>query len=236
MKAFRLQFLGDNASGRSCKILNEDDIDLHYDEDAKTLYATNEQPLIIENKYLGYQIHCSITDFYIHYTVKSLNPIYIEDILLRCNVFLMDMAPNNFVIKGRRETAYYSSLNYFLKSLAFGTIKTSNHSIYNYCNQNLINPDKYFSVTDSELQKIVRIKPKTDICKYAGNMNFSSPVSGVITVADPLGNRTNIFFLTDEFTVDSFGLIDKKDSVNISGQMGNLRIGSTIPLDYEPIF
>ena len=52
-------------------------------------------------------------------------------------------------------------------------------------------------------------------------------------VKDPTGLSSDIYFLTDEFGIDSFGGIDKKDYIFISGQMGNLRIGSALPLDYE---
>jgi len=72
-KAFEQQFLGDDKAGRSCTILNKEDIQLRYDEDEKTLSATNEQPVIVENNYLGYRLHCLLTDFRVRYSDKSLN-------------------------------------------------------------------------------------------------------------------------------------------------------------------
>ena len=39
--------------------------------------------------------------------------------------------------------------------------------------------------------------------------------------------------MTAEFSIDTYGRIDKKDHVVISGQFGNLRVGSMLPLNYE---
>ncbi|MDR2038795.1 MAG: carboxypeptidase-like regulatory domain-containing protein [Bacteroidales bacterium] len=50
IKVFREQFLGTDKAGKSCKILNEDDIHFFYDSDTKNLSAVSNQPLIIENK------------------------------------------------------------------------------------------------------------------------------------------------------------------------------------------
>ena len=128
---------------------------------------------------------------------------------------------------------YKSSLNYFFKNLAAKTLKSSKYLVYNYGRNYTVNPDQYFDTIDSGLQKIVRIKPNTDISKYAGSMHqFPYPVSGSITVVDPQGGSSDIFFLTEELAVDAFGLIDKNDHVSVSGAMGTQRIGSMLPLDY----
>ena len=239
LKAFEPQFLGDNAAGRSCKILNKDDIDLVYDEDDKTLYATNEQPIIIENKYLGYQIHCSSIDFKACYSDKSLSKRSLKTVLLRGDAFFIDLAPDNPVIKKRRDEAYEGSLNYFFKSLATQTLASSNHVIFNYGDRFPANPYIYFDITDSGSDKIIRINPDTDINKNPPRSLILRPiyrVLGSITVKDPTGYySTHIIFLTDELTVDSFGIIAEKDYIVITGQMGNLRMGSMVPLDYEII-
>ena len=232
LKAFELQFLGNNKAGRSCTILNKEDIQVYYDEDDKTLYATNDQPVIVENKYSGYQMHCLLTDFKVHYSNKSLNEKDIANVLLRCNIFFADKTPDNSVIKKRRDEMYKSSSNYFFKNLANKTLKSSKHLIYNYGWIFAANPDQYFDISDSGSQKIVSIKPNTNISKQTvDTYQFPYPTLGIITVVDPTGGSSDIFFLTDEFGIDAFGLIDKKDYVFISGKMDQ-RIGNTLPLDY----
>jgi len=230
LKAFELQFLGDDKAGRSCIILNKDDIQLYFDEEEKTLYATNERPIIVENKYLGYQMHCFLSEFKVRYSYMSLNA-GMETAVLRANIFFVDMAPNNPVIKKQRDEAYKGSLSYFFKNLANKTIRSSKHLVYNYGTRYLVDPYKYFDVTDNELQKTIRIKPNTDINTFT-KREFPYPVFGIINIEYPAKRYSEIYFLTDEFSVDAFGLIDKKDHVFLSGQMDQ-RIGNTLPLEYE---
>jgi len=259
LKAFKQQFLGDNKAGRSCTILNEDDIQIFFDENEKKLSATNELPIVIENKYLGYQMHCLIDDFKVRYSNNSLKARDMESVLLRCNTFFIDMASDNPTIKKRRDEAYKGSLNYFFKNLVDKTLESSKYFVYNYSTRSTpdiiftktsniplqvdrltndhirINPYKYFDIIDSSSQKIVRIKSSTDINKIntTTQYKFPYPVSGIITVENSSNRLSEIDFLTDEFSVDAFGLIDKKDYVYISGQMGEQRMGSALPLDYK---
>ena len=237
LKAFKQQFLGDNAAGRSCKILNKEDIELYYDEDDHTLYATSEQPVIVENKYLGYRVRCSLIDFSVRYKELSLNAKSMETVALLCNIFFTDLKPNNRGIKKQRDEIYKGSMKYFFKSLATETIRSSKYRIYILENPFPADPYRYFDIIDGGVQKIIRIKHDTDISKNAGEsvrQYFSYPVSGIITVVDPANYCSTIYFLTEEFTVDSYGNIDvRKHNVFISGRMGTLRIGSMLPLDYE---
>lgn len=62
---FRSTFLGASRGGRSCKIKNEEDIMLKFNNRANTLYITAYKPIIIDNPYLGYIVNfypvdCSI--------------------------------------------------------------------------------------------------------------------------------------------------------------------------------
>jgi len=73
LKAFKQQFIGDPLALKYCKIQNEDDIFLYYNEATRTLTAASEQPIIVENDYLGYRIHFTLSDFKI--SLKILLPI-----------------------------------------------------------------------------------------------------------------------------------------------------------------
>ena len=240
MKAFEQQFLGDNKAGKSCIIQNKEDINLFFDEDDKTLYAKCFEPLIVINNFLGYKMTFTLTDFHIQYTAKSLRTGQIEYVVMRGNVFFEDIAPLNPVIKKRRNDAYKSSLNYFFKSLANNTFGMSNHVMYNRSNSNSYwdfqhaIPANYFDITDNGSQKKVHIIDYSDINKFTNNLyKFPLPITGVITVADPVGNRSEIIFLTDEFTIDAFGVVDKKDFIYVTGNMSNQRAGNMVPIDYN---
>ena len=240
MKAFEQQFLGDNKAGRSCVIQNKEEINLYFDEADRTLYATCYEPLIVINNYLGYKMNFTLTDFQVRYTTKSLRTGQIEYVVMRGNVFFEDIAPFNPLTKKRRSDAYKSSLNYFFKNLANRTLESSNHVIYNHRNMIMMHdvqqavPDSYFYITDAGSQKKVSIIDRSNINKITNNMyKFPMPVTGVITVADPAGNRSELIFLTDEFNVDPFGLVDKKDCIYVTGSISAQRAGNMVPVDYD---
>ena len=242
MNAFETQFLGNNREGKSCKILNKDDIQLFYNDTVKTLYAKCNQPIIVENEFLGYQIQISLNSFYVRYKHHTLKERDIELLsLFRGNMFFVDMAPHNPVIKKRRDESYQSSSRYFFKSMANNVIKESNLIIFNSSltkqidYRSTIEPEHYFDIIDKGSDKLVRIKPNTNINKNTGTVfNYPHPPFGVIAVSDHKGGLSEIVFLTDEFTVDKFGIvIDKSSYIYLSGQMYNLRVGNMVPMDYE---
>jgi len=178
LNAFERQFFGDNKAGKFCKIQNPEDILFSYDEKNSTLSATNLQPVIVENEYLGYRIHCSLTDFRIKYlNSRSLNARNVESVLLKCNAFFIDRTPNNSVMKKRRVEAYKSSSNYFFKNFANKTLDSSNYVIYDYYFQNILDLEHYFEIKDNGLQKVVQVKSMKDNIKTIENVNrFTYPV------------------------------------------------------------
>ena len=56
LKLFKEEFLGTNENALKCKIMNENDITFNYDSDKDTLKAFANNPILIENKALGYKI------------------------------------------------------------------------------------------------------------------------------------------------------------------------------------
>ena len=70
MREFRLIFFGESANARQCKILNEEVIDFIFDEEKVILEAFSSEPLIIENKALGYKIQYFLEHFEVNYTAN----------------------------------------------------------------------------------------------------------------------------------------------------------------------
>ncbi len=75
MRQFRLTFLGESANARQCKILNEEVIDFIYDEKKVILEAFSSEPIIIENKALGYKIQYYLEHFEVNYA-SSMSSYY----------------------------------------------------------------------------------------------------------------------------------------------------------------
>jgi len=60
---FTRAFLGSTANARQCKILNPEVIDLHYETGTRTLKASSDEDIVVENKALGYNIGYHLLDF-----------------------------------------------------------------------------------------------------------------------------------------------------------------------------
>jgi len=64
---FQRVFLGYSRNSVSCKIINEEILYFEYDEEKEVLEAYAGEPLIIENRSLGYRLTYALESFKIHY-------------------------------------------------------------------------------------------------------------------------------------------------------------------------
>jgi hypothetical protein len=111
LRIFKEEFLGTTDNARSCKILNEDDIYLFYNENTDVLHARSMKPLIVINKMLGYRIIYLLETFQ-----KSKAGIKFKGY----NVF-EEIEPNLKSLKKRineeREKTYLGSIMHFMRYL-----------------------------------------------------------------------------------------------------------------------
>ena len=236
MKAFREQFLGKTSAGKSCVILNEDDIQLTVNMQSRTLTASSEKPIEVVNNYLGYKVSFILVDFWVQYlrgvSMFNLNNDNVQGSFFAVASFFEDMAPDNRRIKQRRDNNYESSSNYFFRSFANDSITENKFRIFN--RQLPVDHRQYFSTKDTLMQKMITIIPETDINKLI-LINLGQELTGVISVLNRKKIQTDIFFMTDSFLVDRYGNIDEIDKISFSGLMGELRAGDMLPIDYETV-
>lgn len=130
LKAFYRQFLGTSRSARSCKIINEEDIILHYDKNDRLLSAVCYKPILIENKYLGYKIHLDLNYFNIKYRGKTIRGDDVSSSGFEGSFFFEDLLPDNEAIKKRRHQVYDGSATHFLRIITNGKWKKGDNIIY----------------------------------------------------------------------------------------------------------
>ena len=169
---FLRDFLGTSEYAKSCTITNIDDVNLFYNKKTKTLTASCDKPLNVENKKLGYLI-----TYYLD-TFNDSN----DDFLLKGNHIFKDMELSGadlVKVKRNREDAYQGSRMQFVRGLWHRTLAQAGFRIYN-----VFTPIKEDSVLviDSLQQKYISYRKKFYI-SY-----FNRPVS-FITV---LQNKTFI--------------------------------------------
>ena len=243
MKAFREQFLGVSRAGKSCVIENEDDIQLFFNMQTRRLLASSEKPIVVVNNYLGYKVSFILVDFWAQYysAIVSLKSDNIQSSFFAVVSSFIDLNPNNRRIKQRRDNLYELSTNFFFKSFATDSLKENKFTLFN--KQFSIDPQLYFTIKDTLMQTMISIIPGTDLNKVKTfqsgtitmrEVNSDPEMSGVISVINPRKNQSDIYFRTDSFLVDRYGNIKEIDKISFSGQMGELRAGDMLPIDYEP--
>ncbi|NNF57812.1 MAG: carboxypeptidase-like regulatory domain-containing protein [Rhodothermaceae bacterium] len=124
---FQRRFLGETANAAETEILNPFVLD--FEERRGTLSASAREPLVIENRALGYRIRYDLTDFEAR---SDYNFFYGE-------AFYEELEPTDPTDRARwernRRAAYRGSFRHLLRSLIAGTADAQGFSLYLLPNQ-----------------------------------------------------------------------------------------------------
>lgn len=249
LKLFKEYFLGKTKAGKSCKIANENDIYLYYNEDDNKLIASSDVPLIITNKHLQYEVKFTIVDFFVEFSSSPFDKVkkvranrassFIDIIsgsgeistYISGTTSFVDLSPDNKKINKRRNKVYEGSSEAFFKSMVNHTLPELKYSLF--YKQFPINPDDYFYVKDTLSMKEVTSLFKQDADNVL-KLDDGRVVKGFLTIVHKKKNRSNLMLLTDTFLVDQYGNTNAIDKLLFSGYMAQMRVGDMLPLDYEP--
>ncbi|WP_299121803.1 carboxypeptidase-like regulatory domain-containing protein [uncultured Winogradskyella sp.] len=216
LRLFRKEFLGTSKFGKSCKILNEDDLILRYDKGNKSLYASAKAPVRVENKALQYEIAFDIIDFEVEFRYVEIktSTFTVNTVAFLGTSFYKDLkgSEKKKTIKNR-EIAYEFSIQRFMRSLYNKNLRDEGYWIY--YDKLRVEEWSYFTIediTDSDLKK-VKLKDKVTIL-------YNKELQSELQIE------------VDEFFVDVYGNYTPIEGVYFSGIMGSQRVGDSLPLDY----
>lgn len=211
LKAFKIQFLGDTRGGRSCKILNEDIINLYYDVSKLELVATANEAIIIENPYLGYTIRFRLTDYSVSFYEKSLSLINVKSTYYEGTSFFIDKQKGVEKYIKRREKVYKGSSRHLMSIIAKEEWSFKDFAFFKGSFQT--HPKNHFKVKDSLGVKKVSLSNKLNILYKKKEQSEMVP-------------KYKYYF------VDELGNFFPPDAIYFSGIMGIQRTGDLLPLDY----
>ncbi|NAS32051.1 hypothetical protein GTQ40_13780 [Flavobacteriaceae bacterium R38] len=211
LQVFRRQFLGNTKAGRSCKILNEEVINLYYNVSTFELTATADEAIIIENPYLGYTIRFRLNDYVVSYYKKSLSLFDMKRAYYAGTSFFTDKKKGVAKYRKRRAEVYKGSSRHLMNIIAKEEWSFKDFSFFKGSYQT--HPENYFKITDSLGLKKVSLSNKLNILYKKKQQSAMFP-------------NYEYYF------VDELGNFFPPDAISFSGVMGTQRAGDLLPLDY----
>ncbi len=126
LKRFSGIFLGDGPHAPQCAIVNPDVLSLLYDPESGILLARADQPLVVINKALGYEIHVSLTDF--RWDTKLDFGSYL--VYPQFKTLAPENGLDSMVWRTNRARSYEGSFQHFLRALALGAVEAEGFVVY----------------------------------------------------------------------------------------------------------
>jgi hypothetical protein len=152
-KLFTDNFIGQAPNAGHCKIKNEQAIRFRYFKKSNRVIAFSDEPIIIENKTLGYRIKYQLEEFEVNFKTRASffagYPLF-EDLD-------NDRKEPRQRWKKNRDKAYYGSLMHFM------------HSLYNdSLQQQGFEVRRMVKITDAERERVKKIYERTRVITTNG--------------------------------------------------------------------
>jgi len=221
LKEFKRHYLGESKRGKSCRILNEDDLILKFNKITRKLIATSKAPIIIKNNVLNYTINVNLDYFEANYSFVSKNKkrLNIEKVsYFGSSLYTSYATPLLKKILEERNSAYRGSVLHFMRALSKNKLNDRGYKVY--LANGMSDPSKIIFLSQLKNGKGVFVKIKGD---------------GDLNIIYKNGNQSRIEVLDNEFYIDSFGNHLPPLSIQFYGDLGGQRVGDTVPLDFTSI-
>lgn len=228
---FKKYFLGTTFMADRCKILNLDEVRLRFNPATGLLTARCDEPIIIENRYLGYKITYDLIDFELQFENSILkagpeiklpnNVPYIQEFRLKeayysGSSFYQELSTNDRKIKRfikRRHKLYENSELKFYRTLKSNLLQDEIYEFY--YDRNRVGIDGHIRIRQFDNFSRVVFRNK----KYA--------------LLDKDGNRSDLFLTGNPVIIDSFGNNLTGKDIKFSGYLAELRVSGMLPLDFN---
>jgi len=212
LRIFKQEFLGETPNAKKCEITNENKIKFEYDHDRETLKAYCSDPILINNKALGYKVSYYLDKF--EYCKKD------HKMDLKGNMFfeedLKTSKAETEKFERMRESVYLISRMHFFRAIWDNKLKSSGFIVTNSVHE-ILSVSDFIIPTDS-----LTNKNHLKCLKYAGNLYI-----GYLTeVSD-----SHIVFLNDYALFDRNGRL--VEGIGWSGEMAKERVGDWLPFEYN---
>lgn len=234
IKEFKKYFLGETKYVRGSKILNLSKVRLRFNPSTKKLTAYCNEPIIIENNYLGYKIKYDLADFEVQYDLinneqttasgngynisskkDSNKDYYAKNAFLNGSAFFEDMELDSRKKERaleRRQKLYESSEVFLIKSIVKGQMNLN--QFYLIYDRKKRNPENDIKVFNKETYYKVYLREK----EYK--------------IIDRFKNKSLIIINEPFIEVSPYFHVISAGSITYGGFLGKLKVTGILPLDY----
>lgn len=230
LRAFREQFLGTTKAGRSCEILNEDDLNFHYDMKNNVLTATSDVPLHIRNSHLGYDVDFNLVSFYVNFTTRSLRQEHARSSFYGGTTIYREIPGNKETYARNRRKSYLGSPMQFFRNLVHNKWGKDDFELYK--GNFMTNPSEHFTVVPDGLLFKVTLNPDSQV-KSTHTLKEKRFFVTYNLMYDRK-DQSKVQFETAQFSVDEFGNTSAPNFISFGGEISKRRAGDLLPMDYKP--
>ncbi len=242
-KKFERAFLGDNQEAKKCSILNPEV--LHFISKDKGFIAIAEEPILIENNHLFYQVRFNLNHFELKNDGSSEYKGY---------AYFEDIASDKTLAEKKREASHLQSPRHFFKALVSDAVMANGYkvSLAAYQDQNFVDIGKpklsslvtYDSIQDVYLLGFNEFLAITDTKQRNTESSQSLGVSSgreATLYANSQGNssyskrtyaKSYLYSTKSKLRIDAYGHVIDADGLKEYGEWANLRIAHLLPWDY----
>lgn len=216
LRFFRREFLGLSRFGKSCTILNEDDIILRYNKKERVLTAHSKAPLRITNNALQYNLTYDLNSFTLEFNPPTPNQgaFSVKRVGFLGNSYYQDFEDfDKKKARKNRRKAYNGSKLQFMRALYIQKFKENKYQIYS--KNTPVDPWKYFHVEPKGNTEIKRVSLSQPL-----NILFKS------------WGKSSIKFETPSILIDYYGNYTEADKVIFAGKIAEQRVGDLLPFGY----
>jgi hypothetical protein len=204
-KTFIENFIGKTANAKECILKNYKSLHFRFSKKQNRLTVSSDEPLIIENKALGYTIRYQLEEFYCDFSTHITSYLGYP--------FFQEMRANKrkqAQWELQRRQAYYGSIIHFMKCLYNDQLMKSGYQIV-----------KIIKVANLEKQRVKElykaIAPVADTFQVLPNGDLKKTESKAIFSADSVAYYNSVLSQADFFDRHSSQTADSLLSVNDNG-------------------
>ncbi|MCX6212861.1 carboxypeptidase-like regulatory domain-containing protein [Spirosoma sp.] len=241
MRQFKKQLFGE-PFGSQCVLVNSEV--LNFKEDKEHLYATANEPLVIDNQALGYRIIYALQ----HFDAAASGDVYSAG-----TARFEELKPENERQVSRfqrnRLMAYKGSIRHLMASLINNTFEQSGFMVYQEDVTKMISLESRtltLAAASNDLKRLIPIKTSTAILpgRLATERRLVSPMKLIVFYTNATSNFSPYpdarYAYTEmrlprgqlQMTVD--GVITMPEGMEAKGSMGNDRLSTMLPADWKP--